>query len=156
MLHQSSLMSLLAAASTLQSIAKTRNNILHVALFNTPSFFSLESNAGCVMFVPLAFRIIYSSRIKCIQDLDNPVQGASIICCTRNSVAKLVGQPVKIEGLGFDVFGRLRKSKCHNSYHEFTSSSYVSISVSSIVSQPSGADVWFEKAAESARNFKRI
>jgi len=125
---------------------------VHIPIYTScASFVCCTRNSG-IKLAPIAIRLTFNKTVSNIFKTEAELISATITCTTRNSVAKLAGAQVCVASQNFELYGRLRRSKCDTLYREITGSSYVSLALSSVLSHNSCAHCEFRPLGSTVKN----
>lgn len=132
MLNNTQILGLLSAITDRNTVVKAHSKTIQSALYSTPIRFFCPGEDGQVVLTPISVRQVYGRKLDTPTQQENPLLTTSIVCTTRNNVEDFLGLPVCITGMGFDMFGRLRRSKCDEMYRPFTGTNYIVLSLTTV------------------------
>lgn len=131
-MDQEKVLDLVRALSNDECRIVSQGNSAHVALYGTTIRLVCQNRASTVELTPIAIRLGYNRPPTRLRSNDNPIQSLSIVCSTRNHIEPVIGSASYTSGLGFELYGRLRRSRTDRPFRNCTGSRYVVLTVTSL------------------------
>lgn len=106
--------------------------VVHIPIYGAAASFVCRVDDDALKLNPIALRLIFEKTVS--DTAYGKILSASITCSTRHQTGKMLGAQLCIESPTLEIYGRLRRSKCDRFLKPMCGSSFVTLSISSVLS----------------------